>query len=179
MATSILDTMHAGMVAYFDIVLPGEGLRIFQKEPPLGGRSFHRSGPRRGSVARARRSVCGMVEPDDVEAQSCERRRGDPKDEEVIAIALAIAPQQLVSNCGDAQPLVTLTSQCDESHSTACGSDVAPSDLDSCDSSGDLGALSTNSSRQSMVSASSSNNLLRSTLDGHEDTSIEHASHLS
>lgn len=37
--SSVVDLMHTGLAAYLDTLFPGEGLRVLQAQPPLGGRS--------------------------------------------------------------------------------------------------------------------------------------------
>lgn len=38
MASSAVDLMRQGLVAYLDVVFPGEGIRVFDAEPALSGR---------------------------------------------------------------------------------------------------------------------------------------------
>merc|ERR1740130_942424 len=140
--SSVVDLMHTGLAAYLDTLFPGEGLRVLQAQPPLGGRSCnlrpaklpqksptqaHFSEPFAPEPAASLRYAA--VHP--IEARSSPKLRpviGDESSEEIdcfpSTVMVDARTSKKRSQSGDDDDEEVL-SESGSAVSTACGSDEA------------------------------------------------------
>lgn len=156
--------MHDGLAAYLDTLLPGEGLRVFQEQPPLGGRKCNLRAVRRPQVpARVEEVSDCSASTSRIPGKSFLGARLTQKllpavgDDDLAELIPCSSASTLI----DAQPLrkpASVTGDDDissegESVSTACGSDKAASfhelsGLASCSSAGSFVEAPANTSNK-------------------------------
>jgi len=164
--SSVVDLMRDGLAAYLDVLFPGEGVRVFQAQPPLGGRMCNLRQPHSPWRETGCSGLHTPVHPAEIsacraaasfrEAVSSQKRGGDIDYVEVIncnpsTTLLYPRPlQKLVPAIGDDE-----IASDDETASTDCGSEATSScDLE-LSRRGSSDSLAVRSSRSSSTSSAS------------------------